>query len=117
MSVRAAWLHRIKTDIETQLTAPDLSLDVIAGRHGISPRYARALFAAEHTTFRDYVKHRRLALAHRMLTDPRHLHRSISDVAMASGFGDLSWFNASYRQHYGITPPATRASHAASAGQ
>lgn len=111
--VRAAWLHRIKTDIETQLTTPELSLDAIVRRHGISPRYARALFAAEHTTFRDYVKRRRLTLAHSMLTDPRYHHRSISDVAMTSGFGDLSWFNASYRQQYGMTPSATRASHLA----
>ena len=108
--VRAAWLHRIKTDIESQLISPDLSLDAIAGRQGISARYARALFAGEQTTFRDYVKQRRLTLAHQMLCDPRHYHRSISDVAMATGFGDLSWFNASYRQQYGMTPSATRAS-------
>ena len=107
--VRAAWLHRIKADIEAQLTTPDLSLDRIAARHGISPRYARSLFAAEQTTFRDYVKQRRLSMAHHVLSDPRQHHRSISEVAMATGFGDLSWFNACYRQHFGMTPSATRA--------
>ncbi|MBU1305043.1 MAG: helix-turn-helix transcriptional regulator [Alphaproteobacteria bacterium] len=111
---RAAWLHRLKADIETELAAPDLSLDRIAGRHGISARYARALFAAEHTTFRDYVKQRRLALAHAMLCDLRQCHRSVSDIAMASGFGDLSWFNASYRQQFGMTPSASRAAAAQS---
>ena len=107
--VRAAWLHRLKSDIEVHLTAPDLSLDRIAARHGISGRYARALFAGEHTTFRDYVRERRLALAHRLLCDPRQVHRSVSDIAMAAGFGDLSWFNACYRQQYGTTPSASRA--------
>jgi len=106
--VRAAWLHRLMADIEAQLTSPELSLDAIAGRHGISARYARALFADQQTTFRDYVKQRRLALAHQMLRDPRQHHRTISDIAMATGFGDLSWFNACYRQQYGTTPSATR---------
>lgn len=107
--VRAAWLHRLKSDIETQLTSPDLSLDRISARQGISSRYARALFAGDQTTFRDYVKRRRLILAHDMLSDSRQHHRSISDIAMATGFGDLSWFNASYRQLFGMTPSATRA--------
>lgn len=107
--VRAAWLHRLKADIETQVTSPNLSLEYIAKRHGISARYARALFASEHTTFRDYVRQRRLDLAHRMLISPHTSHRSISDLAMTCGFGDLSWFNACYRHQYGVTPSATRA--------
>ncbi|MGV8955379.1 MAG: helix-turn-helix transcriptional regulator [Cypionkella sp.] len=115
--VRAAWLHRLKSDIEAQLTAPDLSLDRISARQGISARYARALFAGEQTTFRDYVKRRRLSLAHDMLSDPRQHHRSISDIAMATGFGDLSWFNACYRQQYGMTPSATRAGSLGADGQ
>ena len=55
------------------------------------------------------MKLRRLGLAHGMLCDARQRHRSISDIAMASGFGDLSWFNACYRQQYGMTPSASRA--------
>ncbi|MGV8935881.1 MAG: helix-turn-helix transcriptional regulator [Allorhizobium sp.] len=107
--VRAAGLARLKADIETQLTNPDLSLNALAARHRISPRYARALFAADRSTFRDYVRLRRMTLAHRMLGDLRHGHRTISDIAMSAGFGDLSWFNASYRQIYGMTPSETRA--------
>ncbi|OJF98218.1 hypothetical protein AX760_13395 [Pararhizobium antarcticum] len=106
--VQAAWLTRLKADIEEQLTNPELSLNAVAARHRISPRYARALFAADRTTFRDYVRQRRMTLAHRMLGDLRYGHRTISDIAMATGFGDLSWFNASYRQLYGMTPSETR---------
>jgi len=111
--VRAAWLEKLKADIERHLTSPELSLNGLAVRHGISTRYIRALFASDRTTFRDYVKDRRLSLAHRLLTDQRHTHRSISDIAMSAGFGDLSWFNACYRQTYGRTPSDTRAIHRA----
>jgi AraC-like DNA-binding protein len=107
--VQAAWLQQLKADIEKQLTNPDLSLNTLAARHRISPRYARALFAAEQTTFRDYVRQRRMGLVNRILCDAGQSHRSISDIAMSVGFGDLSWFNASYRNTYGMTPSETRA--------
>lgn len=107
--VRAAWLQILKADIDRQLTRPDLSLDRLAADHRISARYARALFASDRTTFRDYVKQRRLVLARRMLMDGRQAHRSISDIAMSAGFGDLSWFNACYRQMFDMTPSETRA--------
>lgn len=107
--VRAAWLQKLKAEIDSQLTNPDLSLNMLAARNRISARYARALFASEHTTFRDYVRQRRMILAHRLLGDTGQSHRSISDIAMSAGFGDLSWFNASYRQTYGMTPSETRA--------
>lgn len=107
--VRAARLSALKADIERHLTAPELSPGWIAARHGLSQRYIRALFAGEGTSFRDHVASRRLLLAHRMLCDPTHGHRSISGIAMAAGFGDLSWFNAQFRRMFGKTPGEARA--------
>ncbi|MEH0072391.1 helix-turn-helix domain-containing protein [Pannonibacter sp. Pt2-lr] len=52
---------------------------------------------------------RRLAMAHRMLTDPAFQHLNIAQIAMEAGFGDLSWFNARFRQTYGMTPRDVRA--------
>lgn len=107
--VRAARLKAIKADIERLLTAPDLSAEGIAGRHGISPRYLRSLFASEGTSFGDFVAIRRLALAYRMLSDPRNAGISIAGIAMGAGFGDLSWFNIRFRRAYGMTPKDVRA--------
>jgi hypothetical protein len=53
--VRAAWLRAIKVDIGKHLCEPALSLDMIAMRQGISPRYVRKLFQEEQTTFSDFV--------------------------------------------------------------
>ena len=107
--VRAARLKAIKADVEQHLNAPDLAADAVAGRHGISPRYLRSLFESEGTSFGDFVAQRRLALAYRMLSDPRHAGDSIARIAMAAGFGDLSWFNTRFRRAYGMTPKDVRA--------
>jgi len=52
----------------------------------------------------------RLAHVHRMLTDPRYGDRSISAVAYEAGFGDLSYFNRTFRRRYGATPSDVRES-------
>jgi AraC-like DNA-binding protein len=107
--VRAARLKTVKADIERHLTTPELTADGIAVRHRISPRYLRSLFESEGTSFGDYVATRRLALAYRMLSDPRNARVSIASIAMGVGFGDLSWFNTRFRRAYGMTPRDVRA--------
>jgi AraC-like DNA-binding protein len=107
--VRAARLKAIKADIERHLTAQDLSADGVALRHGISPRYLRSLLESEGTSFGDFVAMRRLALAHRLLSDPRNSGAGIAGIAMSAGFGDLSWFNTRFRRFYGMTPKDVRA--------
>lgn len=106
--VRAARLRAVKAAIDAHLTEPGLSLAVIAAATGISERYGRALFAEDQTTFRDYLTRQRMQLLRRMLADRGQDHRSISDLVMAVGFGDLSWFNKCYRQIYGETPSESR---------
>jgi AraC-like DNA-binding protein len=105
---RAARLKAVKEDILRRLVQRGLSVSDIARAHQISERYLRKLFAAEETTFTDFVREARLARAHQMLTDPRYLYRPISEVAYASGFGDLSYFNRTFRSRYGATPSDTR---------
>lgn len=70
--------------------------------------------ADERTTLSQYVRSRRLARVHRMLTDPRHDHRTIVSIAYDAGFGDLSTFNREFRRHFGATPSEVRAVCAAS---
>jgi AraC-like DNA-binding protein len=42
----------------------------------------------------------RLSRGHRMLGDPRFPDRNISSVAFDVGFGDLSYFNRTFRRNY-----------------
>jgi AraC-like DNA-binding protein len=77
-------------------------------RERISESYIRQLLAENGTTFTDYVLAGRLTRAHRMLIDPGYADRSISAVAFEAGFGDLSYFNRTFRRRYGATPSDVR---------
>jgi AraC-like DNA-binding protein len=60
-------------------------------------------------TFSEYVVGHRLARAHRMLNDPRHSKHTISAIALMVGFGDLSYFNRTFRRRFGMSPSDVRA--------
>jgi AraC-like DNA-binding protein len=107
--VRAARLRAIKADIVENLGDKHLSLDAIAARHGVTPRYISMLFESEPMTFSEFVLGRRLYRAHRMLGDPRFAALSISAIALEAGFGDISYFNRTFRRAYGVTPSDVRA--------
>jgi AraC-like DNA-binding protein len=99
----------IKVDITENLASPDLSVDAVAVRQRVSPRYIQMLFEQEGSTFTQYMISQRLARAHRVLTDPRFADLSITSVAFEVGFGDLSYFNRAFRRCYGGTPSEIRA--------
>ena len=105
---QAARLKAVKDEILLRITQSDLSVDEIAGSQQISERYLRKLFASSGTTFTDFVREARLDRAHRVLTNPAQAQRPINAIAYESGFGDLSYFNRSFRQRYGMTPSDAR---------
>jgi AraC-like DNA-binding protein len=109
--LRAARLRAIKEDVSARLSEPNLSLDSVALRHGVSSRYVQKLFELEGTSFSDFVRAGRLARAHRMLQDPRLLHMNISTIAYECGFGDITAFNRAFRKHYNASPSDVRFSH------
>jgi AraC-like DNA-binding protein len=47
-----------------------------------------------------------------MLTHPRYAGMTVSAIAFAAGFGDLSHFNRDFRRRYGATPSEVRAASA-----
>jgi AraC-like DNA-binding protein len=110
-AVRAARLSAIKSDIDWHLTDPGFTASAVAGRHGISTRYLHKLFELEGKTYSQYVLQRRLDLVHRNLLNPRLSARSIAAIAHDVGFGDLSYFNRTFRRHYGTTPSQARRQH------
>jgi AraC-like DNA-binding protein len=101
---KAARLAAIRSDILRTLGRSDLSTELIAARHGISPRYVRKLFEDDGSSFSAFVLTERVARAHRMLIDRRYAHLNIAQVAHESGFGDVSYFNRAFRRHFGATP-------------
>ncbi|MET4578784.1 helix-turn-helix transcriptional regulator [Ottowia thiooxydans] len=112
--VRAARLLAVKRDIATHFTDASLSVGGVAQRLGITPRYLHMLLAREGLAFSSLVMDQRLALIHRQLTDSRLRACSIQTLAFDAGFGDLSYFNRSFKQRYGMTPSEARAQEDAS---
>jgi AraC-like DNA-binding protein len=106
--VRAARLQAIKSDIAQNLSDCELSVSGVAMRHRVTPRYVQMLFASEGITFSEFVLERRLALAHRLLTDRRLANRPVSSIAFDVGFGDVSYFNRTFRRRYDATPSDIR---------
>jgi AraC-like DNA-binding protein len=101
---KAARLSAIRSDILRTLARNDLSTELIAARHGISPRYVRKLFEEDGSSFSAFVLSERVVKAHRMLIDRRHAHLNIAQIAHESGFGDVSYFNRAFRRHFGAKP-------------
>jgi AraC-like DNA-binding protein len=106
--IRAARLELIKKDIFDRLGDPSLSVNFIARRQGVTPRYVQHLFETEGTTFTAFLRDRRLALAFQRL-DEGTTGMGISEIAFESGFADLSNFNRAFRRRYGVRPSDVRA--------
>jgi AraC-like DNA-binding protein len=108
VGVRAARLQAIKADIVTHLVDGELSVSTVAARQGVTPRYVHKLFEAEGLTYSGFVLGQRLERVRRLLTDPRCAGQTISALAFGAGFGDLSYFNRTFRCRYGATPSDVR---------
>jgi AraC-like DNA-binding protein len=106
--IRVARLRAIKDDIEAHLTDGDLTPIRVARRQKISDSYIRKLFESEGSSFSEFVLRRRLMRAKRMLSDRKWANRSIAAIAFECGFGDLSYFNRTFKRFYGAPPSEIR---------
>jgi AraC-like DNA-binding protein len=102
--IAAARQRSIMADISANFDHDDLSVADVARRHHVTPRYIHKLFENEGLTFSSFVLGQRLSRAHRIRSDPRFADRNIGSVAFDVEFGDLSYFNRSFRRRYAATP-------------
>jgi AraC-like DNA-binding protein len=108
----AALLRAAKAFIVENSSTPSLSIGSVAQHLGVTPRYLQKLFETDGATFSNFLLGRRLARAHRMLTNPGFDASQVSAIAYDAGFGDLSYFNRNFRHRYGATPREVRKSRA-----
>jgi AraC-like DNA-binding protein len=107
--VKAAKLQAILAEVTRRFSDPNFDLDNAAGALGMSRRYVQKLLEGTGKSFTEHLAGCRLERAFAMLTDPRHLHLAIVDIAFAVGFGDVSHFNRMFRRYFGETPSGVRA--------
>jgi 3-methyladenine DNA glycosylase/8-oxoguanine DNA glycosylase len=86
--------------------ANNKSLPELANRLGYTDRHLRRAFKAEYNVSPvQYLQTCRLLLAKNLLTDT---NLSVSDAAMAAGFGSLRRFNDLFKKRYSLSPTALR---------
>jgi AraC-like DNA-binding protein len=106
--VGAARRSAILREIDRRSYDPGVSANKIAHLLGVTPRYVHLLLEETGKSFTHHVLERRLDKAAALLRDPRGRDRKIADIAAEAGFTDLSYFNRSFRRHFGATPSDIR---------
>jgi AraC-like DNA-binding protein len=103
-SAKVLALFRIRAAIERCLADPSLNGQHVAASAGISVRYANKLLAERNSSLSRLIQRVRLERCRKTLKDPLHSHRSISEIAYAWGFSDMTHFGRSFRKLYGMPP-------------
>ena len=104
----ASRLQAIKTFVLKNLDRRDLTVNAVATRFGITSRYIQILMEKDRTTFSEFVQNSRLERVYDELQSLTSPPRSIRDIALDAGFGDISHFNHSFRRRYGVSPSDIR---------
>jgi AraC-like DNA-binding protein len=106
--LRAARLRELVAIIEARFAEPSLSTRAIADCLGLSRRYLNNLLLESGKTFSERVLELRLQKARAMLSDMRYDKTKVSDIALACGFNEVSYFNRRFRARFGISPTQVR---------
>jgi len=107
--LRAARAQEVAADINLRFADPAYSPRAAAQKLGLSPRYIQDLLQETGTSFTERVLELRLQKARTILAAPRHSRQKISDIALACGFGNVSYFNQRFRRRFGASPTQYRA--------
>ena len=104
----AARLELAMTYLRKHYDFPGLTVSTVAGDQNISARYLQRLIETTGATFSEHLNELRLQRAFALLSDPRYRTKQIAEVALRSGFSDVSYFNRMFRRRFGETPRSVR---------
>lgn len=106
--LRASRTQDIIAQIARNFTDPDFSVGTIAQRLKLSPRYVQDLLQDTGLSFTERLLEHRLQHAMQMLTSEQGDRLKISEIALTSGFSEISYFNQRFRRRFGETPTQSR---------
>ncbi len=109
VSLRAALRDRVNLHLERHLRDSRLSVAEIAAALNCSKRLLHKAFSAEAHSLEASIVSARLELCRRDLAAPALRHRSITELAMGAGFGNMAHFSRAFRGRYGMSPSEWRA--------
>jgi AraC family transcriptional regulator, positive regulator of tynA and feaB len=88
---------------------PDLRVEMVAAAAGVSVRQLYRLFDAAGESYAEHLATLRVAAVTRVVAETLGQSRTLTEVAHACGFNDLSTFNRTFRRLQGLTPSEYRA--------
>jgi AraC-like DNA-binding protein len=104
----AARLELAMAYLRRHFDFPGLTISTVAGDQNISARYLQRLIETTGSTFSEHLNELRLQRAFTLLADPRFQRKQIAEIALRSGFSDVSYFNRMFRRRFGVTPRSVR---------
>ncbi len=88
---------------------PDLTLDDLAGRISINPRYLSQLIRRSfNLNFFDFINTHRIEESKKLLSSDDDKKKTVLEILYDSGFNSKSAFNNAFKKYTGITPTEYR---------
>jgi AraC-like DNA-binding protein len=106
--LRASRIQDILAEIDRGFVSAGFSAGQVARRLGLSTRYVQDLLQETGASFTERLLERRLQHARQLLTSERGDRLKISEIALACGFNEVSYFNQRFRRRFGETPTQCR---------
>ena len=97
-------LIRVKQFVTRHAHDNELNPEAISKGVGLSIRYINNLFQEEQTSLMRYLTQQRLKLSERRLVSSLFHHQTITEIAMLSGFNNMSHFSRIFKENYGMSP-------------
>jgi AraC-like DNA-binding protein len=101
---RVSELDRMRIFLRRHLSEPTLSPQALADHMRLSVRTVHKRFEQAETTFGRSLLEARLEACRSALADPRCRAMTVSQIAFAFGFNDLSHFTKAFRARYSVPP-------------
>ncbi|WP_018667391.1 hybrid sensor histidine kinase/response regulator transcription factor [Bacteroides gallinarum] len=103
-------MGKIMKVVNEHLDDPALNVEMLASEVGLSRVHVhRKLKELTNLSTRDFIKNIRLQQAAALLTQDQKL--TISEIAYATGYTNLSHFSSSFREKYGMSPKEYMSQH------
>lgn len=102
--LRAARIQDIVAEIDRSFAHPAFSIQQVSRRLGLSTRYIQDLLQETGRSFSERLLERRLQHARKLLTSEEGDRLKVGEIAYASGFGEISYFNQRFRRRFGASP-------------
>ncbi|RCW66771.1 helix-turn-helix domain-containing protein [Pseudorhodoferax soli] len=108
VTLKQALRDRIRDHVARHLRDPLLSIEQIAAALNCSKRHLHNAFAEGDLTLASYIQQQRLQACIQELRQAPAAGRSITDIALAWGFSNMSHFARVFREHTGLSPSEFR---------